>query len=228
MQVLIEHRFTVLRFHIFWHLLIPFILQLRFFIIYSNVFNGQISNEEKNIQTYEERGFLALSILLLISSGYFLLHELAQIIKDGKDYFTKYLMWNFVDLITQAMIIAIVIVKMKVRYEKFEPHAFILTIHSITSLMMWIKTFYFLRLFDTTSKNFYLINLYFRLSNQDDFWFIKWYESLPSHSFHCWIRFWRGIFETIWRKHRRRLISGQLRIGLSLYLKNQSGKWEYW
>jgi len=163
----------VLRVHIFWHLLIPFLLQLSFFIIYSNVFNGQISNDEKNIETDEERGFFAFSILLLIFSGYFLLHELAQIIRDGKDYFTKYLMWNMVDLITQAMIIAIVIVKMKVRYEKFEPHSFILTIHSITSLMMWIKTFYFLRLFETTSKFFHLINSCFRLSDQNDFLFIK-------------------------------------------------------
>jgi hypothetical protein len=79
-------------------------------------------------------------------------------IRDGKDYFTKYLMWNFVDLMTQAMMIAVLIVKMKVRYEKFEPHSFILTIHSITSLMMWIKIFYFLRLFETTSKNPYIIN----------------------------------------------------------------------
>jgi hypothetical protein len=142
------------RVHIILHLLIPFLLQLIFFIIFSNIFNGQISNDEKNTETYEERGFFALSIILLIFSCYFLLHELAQIIKDGKDYFNKYLMWNIVDFITQAMIIAVIIVKMKVRYEKFEPHPFIFTIHSITSLMMWIKIFYFLRLFETTSKVF--------------------------------------------------------------------------
>lgn len=170
---MIDHRFTVVRVHIIRHLLIPFLFQLIFFIIFSNVFNGQISNDEKNFGTDEERGFFAFSILLLIFSGYFLLHELAQIIRDGKDYFTKYLMWNIVDFITQAMIIAVIIVKMKVRYEKFEPHPFIFTIHSITSLMMWIKIFYFLRLFETTSKVFYIINLYFRLFDQDDFRFIK-------------------------------------------------------
>ena len=46
-------------------------------------------------------------------------------VKNGKDYFTKSLVWNIIDLVPTTMIIAVVIIKMKVRYENFEPHSFI-------------------------------------------------------------------------------------------------------
>jgi hypothetical protein len=46
-------------------------------------------------------------------------------VKNGKDYFTKSLVWNIIDLLPTTMILAVVIVKMKVRYEKFEAHSFI-------------------------------------------------------------------------------------------------------
>ena len=84
-------------------------------------------------------------------------------VRNGKDYFTKSLVWNIIDLLPTTMIIAVVIVKLKVRYYNFEPHSFIQTIHSIASLMMWIRTFYFFRLFETTSKAILLASLIFRL-----------------------------------------------------------------
>jgi uncharacterized membrane protein (GlpM family) len=94
-------------------------------------------------------------------------------VRNGKDYFTKSLVWNIIDLLPTSMILAVVIVKMKVRYEKFEAHSFIQTVHSIASLMMWIRTFYFFRLFETTSKDYHAIMSIFRLLDQNDFRFIK-------------------------------------------------------
>jgi uncharacterized membrane protein (GlpM family) len=78
-------------------------------------------------------------------------------VTNGKDYFTKSLLWNIIAVLPTFMIVAVVIVKMKVRYEKFEAHSFIQTVHSIASLMMWIRTFYFFRLFESTSKNYHAI-----------------------------------------------------------------------
>lgn len=46
-------------------------------------------------------------------------------VRNGKDYFTKSLVWNIIDVFPTTMIIAVVIIKMKVRYEKFEPYSFI-------------------------------------------------------------------------------------------------------
>lgn len=156
------------------------------------------------------------------------MHELTQMVKNGKDYFTKSLVWNIIDLLPTTMIIAVVIVKLKVRYENFEPHSFIQTIHSVASLMMWIRTFYFFRLFETTSKLFYWSSLVFRLPDQNDSWFIKWYESLPLDSIHCRNRFRWGIFAIVWSKHRQRKLLRQLCDVLRVHLQNESGRQRYW
>ena len=95
------------------------------FIAYSNVYNGQIPDSYKALHPEEEKGFQALSILLLILSGYFILHELLQFARIGKDYFTKSLLWNIIDVMPTVMIIAVVIVKMRSRWQSFEPSSFI-------------------------------------------------------------------------------------------------------
>ena len=77
-------------------------------------------------------------------------------IRVGKNYFTKSLLWNLTHLLPTSTIIAIVIVKMTSRWYSYEPYAFIHTVHSFTSLLLWVRIFYFLRIFESTS---YLIRM---------------------------------------------------------------------
>lgn len=149
---MIDQRFFYMKTKIIAYLFIPYIFQLLFFISYSNVFNGQISEEYQKDHPEELTVFFAVSVILLILCGYFLLHEFLQMIMNGKSYFFKASLWNLIDISPTAMIIAVVIVKLRVRYYSYEPPAFMQTVHSIACLLIWVRSFYFLRLFKTTSK----------------------------------------------------------------------------
>ena len=130
---------------------------------------------------------MALSILLYIFSGYFLLHELAQLLVTKRLYFSKSLIWNLLDICPTVMIIAVVTTRL---IEGRDASMFINTVHALASLLMWFKYFYFLRLFESTSIYFSILLMLFRLPNKNNQRHTVGYERLPPDPFHClsWLR----------------------------------------
>ena len=95
------------------------------FIAYSNIYNEQVSKKHEDENSEKEIGFLVLSILLLISCGYFIFHEFLQIFRGRKDHFKKSLFWKLIKLIRPTMMIVIIVVKMKNRWDSYEAYPII-------------------------------------------------------------------------------------------------------
>ena len=151
-QYIINYKWEMTKDFTFCFLFVPFALFFITFIIYSNVFNGQIDlNEQHN-----EKGFLALSILLYFFCMYFITNELFQFFQNKLDYLTDSLLWNMLDLIPAFLIIGVVSSNLAQRYADYQEHNFIGTVHAIASVTMWLKFMYFLRLFEATG---YLIRI---------------------------------------------------------------------
>ena len=153
-QYLIDYKWNMTKNFTLLFLFVPFFIFFLTFIIYSNVFNGQIDLSDP----YNEKGFLALSILLYIFGVYFLLNELIQFCQNKLDYLTDSLLWNVLDLLPVFLIMAVVSSNLRQHYDPENYHEvnFIATIHAVASVLMWLKFMYFLRLFEATG---YLIRI---------------------------------------------------------------------
>ena len=119
--------------------------------------------------------WIILSALLVIFSVYFLINEMKQLIKDKLAYFGQ--IWNYLDIIPPIGVIWIVVTSYilifsyeapteKVVDDKGEeiiqhPFTFVgidaeRTIIAITTIFMWLKILYFMRIFRETG---YLIRM---------------------------------------------------------------------
>lgn len=94
-------------------------------------------------------GHNVLAAVLYAFSMYFLFNELRQLWVTGFDYLKS--VWNYSDLLPPLLIIVIVSLKLNIFYNKeYEPTNFLYTIHSVATLLMWVKLLYFLRIFKST------------------------------------------------------------------------------
>jgi hypothetical protein len=139
-QALIDYKWPLAKEYTIKYLFLPFLVYLLAFVLYSNIFFGQIEVTDSVL-----RGDYALSILLLVLSAYFLLNECKQLYFNGLDYFKSF--WNYSDLIPPILIITVVIVHYVKRDEP--PHV-LASVHSIACLLIWTKFLYFLRIFKHT------------------------------------------------------------------------------
>jgi hypothetical protein len=73
-----------------------------------------------------------------------------QVYKQLGEYFTS--VWNFFDVITPMLIITVISLHVGEMYngENFTKPAFTYSIHSLSSYLMWLKLYYFLRIFKHT------------------------------------------------------------------------------
>lgn len=117
---------------------------LGIFLAFSNVFNYQI------ISTPEDQQIeYILVIILYVFSVYFLLNEGYQIINQGVDYFLTF--WNYSDLCSPVFIIVVISYELRLIHDNtYVKPAGVVTLHSIACLLMWLKFFYFLRIFRHT------------------------------------------------------------------------------
>lgn len=152
-RVLIDYKWPLVKKYTVILLFIPFLIYLATFIAFSNVFNGQITSEGDN-ENYRN-GKLALMILLYIMSLYSLLSEGFQLRRQKIHYFES--IWNFLDIILPILIVVVVSHHMREHFdsEYIKPN-FLYTVHSISSLFIWIKFLYFLRIFSSTG---YLVRM---------------------------------------------------------------------
>eukprot|EP00347_Sterkiella_histriomuscorum_P006211 403353636 len=152
-QALIQYKWDQARKYTLLWLFIPFLIYHGAFIAYSNVFNGQVSyqnDEGKSNGDNMKNGQIALAVILYVLSVYFLTNEIRQVINNGVEYFFS--VWNYIDVLPIILIIIVISSHLSQQYneDNNEPYNFLITIHSVASLLMWLKLLYFLRLFQST------------------------------------------------------------------------------
>ncbi|TNV87014.1 hypothetical protein FGO68_gene4579 [Halteria grandinella] len=145
-QLIVDHLWQNLRKTLLIELFLPYVVLLCTFIAYSNVYNGQIDTQD-NLEA--SHGELALAIIVIVLSSYFILIEFKQLRNGGTDYIVKNGLWNLLDIVPSVL--CITVVSIKTFQKESEPANFINTIHSIASLSLWVRFLYFLRIFDSTS-----------------------------------------------------------------------------
>ena len=63
-------------------------------------------------------------------------------------------MWNFFDVLLPTFILVIISYHLKeMQEEKYKRPDFIHTVHILASYLVWLKLFYFLRIFQSTGKD---------------------------------------------------------------------------
>ena len=94
-------------------------------------------------------GHHVLAALLYLFSIYFLANEIRQLYLGGLEYFKS--VWNYSDLLPPILIIITLSLKLNTFYnENYEPNNIVYTIHSVATLLIWVKLLYFLRIFRST------------------------------------------------------------------------------
>ena len=146
-------------------------------------------------------------IILYFLSAYFLLSESYQIYMQRLDYFIT--IWNYLDILSPVLVIIVVSFDLKVlsdvTYQKpsiiLDPvfginfhlncRVEIVTFHSIASLLMWLKFFYFLRIFrHTGNPSLHLLISLSRLLHQNVYYRRLRYQDLHYGACHCLPRLW--------------------------------------
>ena len=145
-KAVIDYKWPLVREYTIKFLFVPFIIYLATFIVFSNVFDGQIEADENT-----KRAKLALIIILYILSGYLFFSELLQIWTQRLLYF--HTVWNIPDLLTPILVVVVIShhLHTDITPDYVKP-SFIVTVHSFTSLFIWIKFLYFLRIYRPTGK----------------------------------------------------------------------------
>jgi hypothetical protein len=148
-RYLIDYKWPLVKEYTVKMLFIPYLFYLAFFIAFSNVFNGQLTyTDEHNKWQFDLAKFIVI-ICLYILSIFFLGNEILQVSKQLGEYFTS--IWNFFDVLTPLLILTVISLHMAEIYVKdFTKPDFNYSLHSLASYLMWLKLYYFLRIFKHT------------------------------------------------------------------------------
>ena len=104
---------------------------------------------------------------LIIWSLYFLCAEVSQAKKQGWSYLKD--VWNYTDMIPPALIIIIVVVDFFVKEETETITKFRTTLQAFASFGMWLKIFYFLRIFRQTG---FFVNMLISITKSSTVFFL--------------------------------------------------------
>ncbi|CDW83568.1 wd-40 repeat protein [Stylonychia lemnae] len=151
-QLIIDFKWPLIQKFTIQFLFLPYILYLGLYFGYSNfIFVDRFHDQETEKENWyiSDKAFFAIGPLLILFSLYFLIHEIYQLQRTGKRYLTS--IWNYNDLIPTILIPLLVLQDFfHVKYN------FVHTFHAFTSLFMWFKLLYFLRMFKATG---YLVRM---------------------------------------------------------------------
>ncbi|CDW71088.1 wd-40 repeat protein [Stylonychia lemnae] len=148
-QKMIDFNYPLVRMFILCFLFVPFCLFHTLFVVYANVIY-----EHRDQDDDFKRANLAICIVLLVFSSYFLMNEIRQLFREGIEYIIS--VWNYIDFIAPAGVIFTVILQLLDFSGKDVDETLLRCVFAITTLFMWIKLLYFLRIFKSTG---YLIRL---------------------------------------------------------------------
>jgi len=143
-QKIINYHWKNVNIYIYTLFIVPYMIQLSAFFIWSNVILG---NESSPIYLYAN---LFLVGILLVFSCYFIILELAQWKSKGFEYLKD--PWNYLDW---TPLVLIVVNCVRSLTEETYTSAFWRT-QAFAAILMWFKFFYFLRSLDSTS---YLVRI---------------------------------------------------------------------
>lgn len=146
---MIDFNYPLCKTFVMIFLFIPFCCFHVLFVIHANV----IYEHRDENETYKNAN-LGVSICLLIFSTYFVSNEVRQLIREGTEYIIS--VWNYIDLIGPIGVIFTIIICLTDFAGKDIDETMLRCVYSVTTLFMWIKLLYFLRIFKSTG---YLIRL---------------------------------------------------------------------
>lgn len=146
---MIDFNYPLVRTFIISFLFIPFCVFHILFVVHANViYENRFDSDEFKLAN------LAISIILLIFSTFFLLNEIMQIFREGIEYLIS--VWNYIDLITPVGVIFTIILVLLDTHGREIDEDMLRCVYAVTTLFMWLKLLYFLRIFRKTG---YLIRL---------------------------------------------------------------------
>lgn len=126
------------------YVFIPYLLYFSLFLIYSTYFHKRmIENNDAKWTNFGLANNLAV-IVLLVFIAYFMLIESMQIVSQKLSYFKSF--WNLIDLTSLLFNLIILIMDLAGMYDRD-----LTTLMSIAVLIVWLKLFYFGRIFLATA-----------------------------------------------------------------------------
>jgi hypothetical protein len=93
-------------------------------------------------------------VLLIIFAGYLLANEIRQLFKQGIEYFIS--VWNYLDMVPPIMTILFIVLEITGFFDDGTKIQVQSAMQALTSLFIWLKFLYFLRIFESTG---YLIRI---------------------------------------------------------------------
>ena len=128
--------------------LYPFFSLLAVFTLFSvalaDYHEGVKGFVERDIGIVQSLIYEICSIVLLLNLIYFFAVEVKQCFDDFKEYFSSG--WNLIDLANYSLCLAVLI------FDLIGLQSYRRPLASISLIILWIKLFYFLRVFDETSQ----------------------------------------------------------------------------
>jgi hypothetical protein len=142
---IIDYKWPLVKKYTTIFLFVPFVIYLASFIVFSNVLDVQISENQDYRKTK-----LAFIIILYILSAYFLLTEFGQLFHKKLLYFST--VWNIPDILVPVLVLVVISYHLKELHtaDYVKPN-FIVSVHTFCSFLIWIKFLYFLRIYRLTS-----------------------------------------------------------------------------
>jgi hypothetical protein len=125
------------------YLFIPFLIYFTIFLVYATLILDK-KNEENDSNGPYASADIVFAVALLIFLIYFTYFEIRQMIHHKLAYFTTF--WNFIDLISIVLNFAIIICDLAGGKEES-----VVSLSGIAVLFMWMKLFYFGRIFISTA-----------------------------------------------------------------------------
>ena len=147
-QYIVLHQWNKIKNSIVTKTLYPFFTLLALFTLFSVGFAdysvGVKGFVERDIGIVQSLAYEICSIFLLINLTYFFVVEVKQCFDDFKEYFSSG--WNLIDLANYSLCLAVLF------FDLLGIQSYQRPLASIALIILWIKLFYFLRVFDETSQ----------------------------------------------------------------------------
>lgn len=141
-QMIINYRWADFKPRIMIPLFTIYAVLLTAFVAYSNLFTPETR------ESWLWYGLeMALGTVVVGLCGFFLSWEVIQMKQLGWAYFTQSKFWNFVDILPSVLAIIVVVFRTFLPFGSF---AVMSSVHSLASLLLWIKVLYFMRIFKAT------------------------------------------------------------------------------
>ena len=167
-------RWPLTKSYVLWFQLLPYAIFGAVYLIYTYfIFKKHIADLENEDADAEQKTLdLVFGILLIVGSAYFLYQERKQWMKkDCKNYLGDF--WNYTDVIPPVLILVSVIWGFFIVFsdeERSERSISILSaFQGVASFGMWVKIFYFLRIFRHTG---YFVNMLTKVIRQSAIFFL--------------------------------------------------------